>query len=239
VSRDENIERLSSTIALKSRRDFMTVYFITKELKYVIAKYAKGKLLDVGCGNKPYELLFSGIIESYIGCDVIQSDKQKVDVICEANYLKFNDNMFSSVFSTQVIEHVDATDTMLKEIHRVLEPGGVFILSGPFVWELHEEPYDFFRFTKYGFKAILERNNFELLELKPTGGKWAAITQMNLNIWYSAFMNGKGLFPKLFKVFFLHFGGTWLVNSLGLWMDRKWFDELLTLNYVVVARKRN
>jgi hypothetical protein len=112
------------------------------------------------------------------------------------------------------------------------------ILSIPFCWELHEEPYDFFRYTKYGLQAMLERNGFEVIAIKANGGKWAAITQMNLNIWYSAFMKKNGVIRKFFKLLFLHGGFTRLVNNLGLWMDRKWYDELLTLNYVVVARKK-
>ena len=93
-----------------------------------IEHHASGKVLDIGCGNKPYQSLFVGRITEYIGCDVVQSDKNKVDVICPATQLSFNNESFDTVFSTQVIEHVDDPFKMLSESSRVLKPGGILII---------------------------------------------------------------------------------------------------------------
>ena len=235
--RQENLSRLSSINVKKGSQDFLVMHYLIRDLKAVITEHAHGNVLDVGCGNKPYEEIFAGKVESYTGCDVVQSDKHRVDVICPATELKFTDNSFETVFSTQVIEHVNDPFKMLAEINRVLKDNGCLILSAPFSWELHEEPYDFYRYTKYGLQAMLEQNGFQVLFVLPNGGKWAAIAQLNLNIIYSTFKK-RALAAKMLKALFTKLGFTTLMNSIALSLDKKHFDDLLTLNYVVLARKK-
>ncbi len=236
--REEGIERLSNISLIRGNRDFLVMHYLVKDLKWAIDNFAIGKVFDIGCGNKPYEALFNGKIDSYQGCDIIQSSLKRVDVICEATNIPIPGNQFDTIISTQVMEHVDAPEKLLSEANRLLKEGGHLILSIPFCWELHEEPHDYFRYSKYGLISLLEHNGFEVLEIKANGGKWAAIFQLNLNICYSGFLKRQTFLQKVFKILFLHGGLTWLFNSIGLWMDRKWPDELLTLNYVAVARKK-
>jgi SAM-dependent methyltransferase len=234
--REENLARLENLYINKNARDFLVMHFLIKDLKTTISEFAKGKVLDIGCGNKPYEELFAGKINSYFGCDVVQSNQSKVDVICPATALNFEDNTFDTVFSTQVIEHVDDPFKMLAEAARVLKKNGYLILSAPFSWELHEEPYDFYRYTKYGLESMLVKNGFELIKIKANGGKWAAIVQLYLNAVYAGFHKKKFL-NRLLKGAFTTLRMTTLFNHLGLWLDHKFHDEILTLNYVVVAKK--
>jgi len=234
--REENLARLENLYISKNARDFLVMHFLIKDLKTTISEFAKGSVLDIGCGNKPYEGLFAGKINSYFGCDVVQSSQSKVDVICPATALSFEDNTFDTVFSTQVIEHVDDPFKMLAEAARVLKKNGYLILSAPFSWELHEEPYDFYRYTKYGLESMLVKNGFELIKIKANGGKWAAIVQLYLNAVYAGFHKKKFL-NRLLKGAFTTLRMTTLFNHLGLWLDHKFHDEILTLNYVVVAKK--
>lgn len=235
--RVSNLRRLNSIDISKNASDYIVMFFLIRDLKMVISKYALGKVLDVGCGNKPYKSLFNKSDENYIGCDVIQSSDNKVDILCKATSIDATDESFDTVFSTQVMEHVDNTDLMMRECNRVLKPKGVFILSVPFCWELHEEPYDFFRFTKYGLQELCERHQFEVIEILPNGGKWAAVLQMNINMVYSAFKK-KNLMVKGLKFLFINLHLTALINKLAIYIDKKYFDPLLTLNYVMVAKKK-
>lgn len=236
--RTPNVKRLNNILVKKNRADYIVMHYLIRDLKYVISKYSTGKILDVGCGNKPYEHLFDFNKETYIGCDVVQSSDNKVDVLCLATNIDFPDETFDTVFSTQVMEHVNNSDLMMKECNRVLKQNGIFILSVPLCWELHEEPYDFFRFTKYGLDELCTRNNFEILELIPNGGKWAAIFQMNINILYSTFTK-RNIFIKALKFLFINLHFTALINKIAIKIDTRFPDSLLTLNYVLVARKKN
>lgn len=235
--READIARLSTTKISKNAVDFIVLHYLFRDIKSSIEKYATGNLLDVGCGNKPYESFFENKLSSYTGCDVVQSNANKVDVICLATSLDFEESKFDTVFSTQVMEHVDNSDKMMAECNRVLKTGGHLILSVPFCWELHEEPYDFFRFTKYGLKDLCERNNFEVVEILANGGKWAAIVQLNLNMIYSTFKR-KSFLIKIVKGIFIHLRLTQFLNWIAIKIDKKYYDPLLTLNYVLIAKKK-
>ncbi len=237
MMRETELKRLSSTKISKNTVDFIVMHYLIRDIKSSIEKFATGNLLDVGCGNKPYESLFGNKLSSYTGCDVVQSNENKVDVICLATSLDFEESKFDTVFSTQVMEHVDNSDKMMAECNRVLRTGGHLILSVPFCWELHEEPYDFFRFTKYGLTELCKRNNFEVIEIIANGGKWAAIMQMNLNMIYSTFKR-KSFGTKLLKGVFINLHLTQFFNWIAIKIDKKYFDSLLTLNYVLIAKKK-
>jgi ubiquinone/menaquinone biosynthesis C-methylase UbiE len=179
--REEGIQRLSSFKLKSNDQHFIVNSFLFNDIALAVKSHAKGKVLDVGCGNKPYKNLFIPYATSYVGCDIIQSSEQCVDVVCPATKLAFEDSVFDTVFSSQVIEHVEDTHAMISELNRVLVKDGFAILSLPFTWQLHEEPHDFYRFSKYGIRYLMEVKGFEVLEINANGGKWATIFQLYLN----------------------------------------------------------
>lgn len=237
MSRGENIPRLSSTRLKKKAPDYIHLSLLLKDIEHAINNYAKGDLLDLGCGNKPYEEWYTPKTNSQTGCDVMQSDKNRVDVICLATDLKFDNNTFDTVLATQVLEHVYDHHTMIKESYRVLRSNGTVILTVPFTWELHEEPYDFFRLTKHGLTELFLEAGFEIVYIQSNGGKWAAAFQMFINTIYSTF-KFKTVRSKILKIIFMELRLTWLLNHIALWADKKYFDGWWTLNYLVVARKK-
>src|SRR3974390_3306125 len=103
------------------------------------AGYARGKLLDVGCGQRPYEKTFFAGATQYIGADYL-TDRSRPDVICSALDLPFPPESFDTVTSTEVLEHVPDPMLALREMQRVLKPGGCLILSAPQYWPRHEVP---------------------------------------------------------------------------------------------------
>ncbi len=233
--RTENLKRLESTELSKNNPQFLTYKHLFADLKWAIERYAQGKVLDIGCGNKPYAHWFKDYVESYTGCDVIQSSNNKVDIICPATAIPLPNESFDTVFSTQVIEHVADHNGMLREAYRILRAGGVFIVSGPMYWEHHEAPYDFFRFTKWGFEHILTEAGFTDLQLIPNGGKWALAGQMLQNNLRSSF--GKTPARKLLGWSYKIFRIKWIINALFNWLDRKDRDNSSTLNWVAIGQK--
>lgn len=117
-----------------------------------------GEVLDVGCGSKPYRAHLPA--RCYVGLE-IDTPRTRADFSADAYYdgrhLPFPDGSFDAVLCSQVFEHVFTPDEFLREVHRVLRPGGCLLLAVPFVWDEHEQPYDFARYSSFGLKAVLER----------------------------------------------------------------------------------
>ena len=233
----EKLSRISDWHVKSKDPHYIHYYFLIRDIKEAIANYAKGNFLDLGCGNKPYESLYKPFTTTQTGCDVVQSDDNRVDVLCPVTDLKFENNQFDTVLCTQVLEHVFEHDRMMKEAFRVLKPGGHIILTVPFAWELHEEPYDFFRYTKHALKELFEQTGFEIDYIKPNGGKWAAIYQLRTNMMYLSFRRRKTFWNKLKKILYMELRLTQLRNHFAIWMDNHFYDEIFTQNYIVVAHK--
>lgn len=221
--RENHLERLKSLNISQTHPHFLIYRPLIDALKHSFSKYLDGKVLDIGCGNKPYSSLFPSKVTEYIGCDIVQSSESRVDVICYADSIPLEDETFDSVISTQTIEHVGNFSGMLKESYRLLKCGGYFIVSGPMYWPLHEEPYDYHRFTKYGFWLELNKAGFEITETIPNGGKWALLGQVIFHT-----------LPKfLIRPRFIKF----ILNRFFYHLDKKYPDFTNTMNYVVIAKK--
>ena len=123
-----------------------------------------GKWLDVGCGLRPYEVLFPR--GCYIGVDIEVSGanvlSKKPDYYYNGVNLPFASNSLDGVLCTQVLEHVPNPSVVITEISRVLKQNGTAIISVPFVWQEHEVPFDFTRFSVFGIVKKLEQNGFDI-----------------------------------------------------------------------------
>ena len=238
ADRNNGLQRLTYEDIRVANQHYIGTYFIVNDIRDAIAEYARGNILDIGCGNKPYEVLFRDKVSRYTGCDIIQSSDNVVDYLCPANDLCFQDSEFDTVFSTQTLEHVADHRGMVAEAFRVLRPGGYAIFTVPFSWELHEEPYDFFRVSKYGLKYLFEGSGFEVIRIKANGGKWAAISQLFLNVLMST-RKYVTFRSRLIQLLFIRMRLIIPYNKISIWLDKRFFDDVFTLNYIIVARKHN
>lgn len=200
--------------------------------------YIYGKLLDAGCGEKPYSLLYDELVSSSIGCDVENCihDQRDIDVFATLDDLPFTDNEFDTILCTNVLEHVADAEKGFMELARCLKKGGHLIISTPFLAPLHEAPYDFYRYTKYGIKHQIEKNGLKVVHENSLGGvglmfavyfnwfitrivKIAALTKLNCRI--------QEIFYKLYKkVFFKK-----ICNGSGK------LDSIISMGYFVVVTK--
>lgn len=156
-------------------------------LKGVLPRF-EGNLLDIGCGKMPYRdyVLENSEIRKYIGLDIenaLQYDESvKPDFTWNGITMPFNDNSFECAFGTEVLEHCPQPEIVLKEVLRVLKPNGFFFFTVPFLWNLHEVPYDEYRYTPFSLQRHLENAGFIEIEVKATGGWHASMAQM-LGLW--------------------------------------------------------
>lgn len=162
---------------------FNPFYLIRKDLLTTfrgLIPMLYGDVLDYGCGRKPYRSLFS--VKSYVGADIENPghshEQEDIDILFDGKVLPVASESFDCVFSSEVFEHVFEPDSTLREVHRVLKPGGLFLLSIPFVWNEHEVPYDYARYTAFGFPYLLEKHGYEILELRRSGNFIRVIAQL-------------------------------------------------------------
>lgn len=163
---------------------FVNPYYFTRKGIYKgVEQYAgflSGKLLDFGCGDKPYKKLIK--VEEYIGLDIEESGhdhkNEKIDVFYDGKTIPFQDDYFDSVFSSEVFEHVFELENVLQEINRVCKMNGHFLLTVPFVWNEHEVPYDYGRYTSFGIKYLLKKHGFEIVEYSKTSNYVETLFQM-------------------------------------------------------------
>lgn len=158
-------------------------FYIAREGLYngIMSKASEmtGKLLDIGCGNKPYEDLFTNI-SSYSGLEITSTihKSTKADFFYDGTVFPFENESFDSILLNQVFEHVFNPDEFLKEVFRILKPGGKLLISVPFVWDEHEQPYDYARYSSFGLKSIFLKSGFEVVSSVKTSPNFGAIFQI-------------------------------------------------------------
>jgi SAM-dependent methyltransferase len=127
-----------------------------------------GRLLDAGCGNRPYAVWYDRLVKESIGMDATPGEG--VRVLGLVDRLPFAGAVFDTVLCTEVLEHVGDAERAAAELFRVCRPGGHVLVTTPFLYPTHEAPYDFRRFTHFGLRDLMTRHGFEVLELSSKGG---------------------------------------------------------------------
>lgn len=190
--RKQNIKQgvnLGAIIIDKLRSDFVRDSFKSLGRKQI--------LLDLGCGLKPFRNIYSKYVDRYIGIDIPSSphDKSKIDIYATGLTLPFKNSTFDIVLSTEVMEHVSDPKLFLDEIHRVLKPNGHLVLTTPFLDPIHEDPYDYYRYTIYGLRYLLKESNFYCVSIEPFSEMIGVLIsfsiQVQLKFWHgvSGFFN--------------------------------------------------
>ena len=145
-----------------------------------IKKYAhhiRGIVLDVGSGGlKRYASLFK--CEKYITLDI--DEKCGSDIIASVEKIPMGDESVDAIICTQVLGDIKDIELAVREFYRVLKRGGVILLTESLFNELHDEPNDFWRFTSFSLKYILEENKFKIIEIDQRGGFFSSQAQLRI-----------------------------------------------------------
>lgn len=203
--------------------DYLVLNTLSQSLKKAIEKYevTNLKILDIGCGSKPYSSFFKGT-KKYIGVNLTLNEY--VDCITSAENLPFASESFDVVISTQMLEHVKDPAKVLKEIYRVLKKEGVVFLSTHGIWEKHGSPDDYWRWTDDGLKILFD--DFQNIEVMGCGGSILCLFQL-LNLYISKLPN---IFKPIKLLLFL------INNLIGKYFDNPRYTTFV-INYLVIAEK--
>jgi SAM-dependent methyltransferase len=143
-----------------------------------VRHHARGTLLDMGCGTRAFAWVFEGQVERYLGTDLPSSaylTGRAPDAYARAEAQPIRTGSMDTVLGLSMLTYLPEPLAMIREAHRVLKPGGILILEFTQTVPLHDEPWDFFRFTRFGAKYLLEQGGFEPLEYVPMGGLWSRV----------------------------------------------------------------
>jgi SAM-dependent methyltransferase len=200
-------------------------------------------VLDAGAGLRPYRPLYNHA--RYESADLDKGSKRYGDTtyFCDLTHrIPVEDNRFDFIIFNQVLEHLKEPLAALKELRRVLNPGGVILCTCPLFYELHEEPYDFFRYTRYGLRHLFEQAAFEIEVIDWLEGffgtcgymlesiaKFAPITVKGASAeagWANAFLSAFRFVASASAAMFYKMDIAWKITNAG-------FPK----NYVIKARK--
>lgn len=197
--------------------------------KGLIQKYSKGVLVDLGCGNVPYYCIYKDLVEEIVCIDWGTSyhECKHLDYIADLNEeIPLNSNFAETIILTDVLEHIKRPEQLMCEIARVMAIGGRLILGVPFLYWLHEEPYDFNRFTKHKLVDLCRQNGLNVIHFEEVGGPITVICDLIGKNIPSAFLS------KLFQKVVWSFLNTKLGQKLD---DRN--KSKFPRSYCLVAEK--
>jgi SAM-dependent methyltransferase len=162
---------------------FTNPFYIARiNLKNHIKKlsvYLNGEILDIGCGQKPYRRFFN--CKDYVGLEIDSAanrNNKQADYYYDGKTFPFPDGHFDSIMCNQVFEHVFTPNDFLEEMSRVLKTNGTVLLTVPFMWDEHEQPFDYARYTSFALKEMFLKNGFEIITLQKSVPNLAALFQM-------------------------------------------------------------
>jgi SAM-dependent methyltransferase len=213
-------------------------YFSRKGLARGLSALAPritGKVLDVGCGNKPYMSLYRA--SEYIGLEIDSPENRaakSADHYYDGERFPFESQSFDSVVSNQVFEHVRDPDLFLSEISRVLRTDGLVLITAPFVWDEHEQPHDYTRYSSFGMTSILNRHGFEILELRKSVDDIRIVFQLLNAYIHKQTLTRSKLANLLLTVLLM--APVNIVGEIMSWITPRNPD--LYLDNIVLARKR-
>lgn len=207
-------------------------WYITQFVEKVSRALPKQSLiLDAGAGEGVYKNKFSHC--QYKAIDLAVGDSawnySHLDFVGVLHDMPIDDNVFDAVLCTQVLEHLEWPRESVREMHRVLKPGGKLYMTVPMAQNEHQAPYDFFRYTSYGLQSICKHAGFTDLKITPFGGvwvRWAYEMPRAMAIFPPIRSDGKRL--RFLGIVSLPIKGMCLIiirllQILFLWLDR--FDR--------------
>lgn len=221
-------------------------WYVTRFVESTAKNLPPGSLiLDAGAGEGVYKKYFSHCDYKAIDLAVGESrwNYANLDYVGSLHEMPIEDEVFDAVLCTQVLEHLEWPRESVREMQRVLKPGGTLYMTVPMAHPEHQTPYDFFRYTSYGLESICKHAGFNEVKITPFGGlwvRWAYELPRGLSIFPSTGLHDKK--PNAIGIALLPFkavslGIVRLLQLIFLWLDK--FDNQKSdpFGWACVAKK--
>lgn len=220
----EGLRRITDSSVRIDSHHYIVLSQLNLWIETIGKPFARGVLLDYGCGGQPYRTIFADGISQYIGADVATAADTKLDIILIPGHdAPLPDTSVDTILSTQTLEHVYDFQHYLSDCNRLLRQDGRLIITVPMQWRLHEQPFDYWRFTRYGLEKTLSDHGFNVVSMAPCGGVFSLLGQIFLS---HLSERGKSK-PCLNR----------LINRLALRLDKRYQDHEDTLLWMCLAQK--
>ncbi|MFY9728761.1 MAG: methyltransferase domain-containing protein [Bryobacteraceae bacterium] len=215
------------------------VLIVEAEIEDAVASLARSlppgvRVLDAGAGENKYKHHFAG--QRYCGVDLAVGDANwdysRLDAIADLAALPFHDATFDAALNIVTLEHLAKPARALAEIGRVLARGAPLLVAAPQDWETHQAPHDYYRYTCYGLRWLLQQAGFEIVEMRAHGGYFRLLARRLLNglQFFAGGIRWLGFIPAAILLV-----PPALILPFLDGLDR---DRNFTLGHVCLARKR-
>jgi SAM-dependent methyltransferase len=184
-------EFLKPALSIQTLSTFLPRRAILNALNAQLGSF-HGTLLDIGCGRMPYKSILlapPSRVERYVGMDLkselrncVYSQFGRPDIEWDGRTIPLEPNSIDCAISTETFEQCPDIEIVLREAIRVLKPGGFLFFTVPFLWPIHDPPYDQYRLTPFALNRHFGNSGFEGLTMTALGGWDASMAQM-LGLW--------------------------------------------------------
>lgn len=216
----------------KALHNRLIYYLMDKAIERAAREHFSGRLIDIGCGVKPYEKMLAPYVEAHVGLDRDQPFNlaARVDMVGTAYDIPAEDGDFDCALSTAALEHLAEPEAALRECFRVLRPGGKALYTVPLMWHIHSAPWDYYRFTRYGLEHLFTKVGFNIVKIDALSGFWVTIGQLSVYYLYRFRRGPLARLPIIPCVGIL-------VQLMAFALDKVDRAEDWTWMYLVVAEK--
>jgi len=166
---------INEDFSTRSKTQDVGRWFVTRFVQETARSLPSGTaLLDAGAGESVYKKFFAHCDYRAIDLAIGESrwNYSNLDFVGPLDNMPIDDDKFDAVLCTQVLEHLEWPRESVKEMYRVLKPGGRLFVTVPMAHPEHQTPYDFFRYTSYGLESICRHAGFQAIKITPFGGMW-------------------------------------------------------------------